>query len=140
MPPKATLMLSSTPMGPQPSPAPQQSPLGTGRFPVLRDAVKQRLSLSHDEAVRLIEEWRAHSCLTWLLSREPQSEPPPTLAGLKLYAMRGIPDEYRPEVPITLSRMLCTSSVSLSSYSPEKQSHRRAGSRRRERFGEQCKP
>ena len=99
---------------------------------MLRDAVKQRLSLSHDEAIRLIEEWRAHSCLTWLLSREPQSEPPPTLAGLKLYAMRGIPDEYRPEVPIALPRMPCTSTVSLSSYSSETQSHRRGWQEKKE--------
>lgn len=70
----------------------------THGFPVLRDAVKARLSLTKEDESRLLEKWSAHSCLAWLANREHLKEPPDDVGELKYYALSGVPDEYRPDV------------------------------------------
>lgn len=70
----------------------------THGFPVLRDAVRARLSLTKEEEARLLEKWSAHSCLQWLDMRENPREPPDELEELKFYALLGVPDEFRPDV------------------------------------------
>ena len=72
----------------------------THGFPVLRDAVKARLSLSTEEEQRLLEKWSAHSCLAWLANRELLRDVPEgdDMQELKQYALLGVPDEFRPDV------------------------------------------